>query len=245
MVLSVACVVMANLDKLGDFTASGAGVAISVKRAESAVEQMTELTRQMGGLEANFQQLLVSLDVKTMDLVSHITGGKSSPYVVVAPGPDNALNIMGVAVHGDHSLRDVKVRIVDSGDDPLTAAGTKFDIGIIPFGHIHWFPASVRAIPQSDKGRLIVFFSALNGTMYQFLDYKKVDGKWCCATRLLAHGELIFQKIDAGFGPQPSEWAAETRRIKVTLENETPETLRAKGIEDDFAGWTRTSLPSR
>jgi hypothetical protein len=73
--------------------------------------------------------------------------------------------------------------------------------------------------------------------MFQFFDLRKVDGSWLFATRILAHGELVYQDIDEGFGPQP-DWAAETRRIGVTLANETPESLRAKGIKDDYTGWT-------
>jgi hypothetical protein len=202
------------------------------------VRKQQRVEQGLGGIETKVQHMLDALDAKTTDLVSHITGGKSSPYLIVSPGADNALSQVRVGVLGNHSLRDVRVRIVDSAFDPQTAIGATFDIGIIPFRHVHRLPASALDVRQSDNGRLIIFFSALNGSMFQFLDFRRADGKWRFATRVLAHGELVHQQIDEGFGSQP-DWAVETRRIGVTLEHETPESLRAKGIDDDFTGWTR------
>jgi hypothetical protein len=122
------------------------------------------------------------------------------------------------------------LRIVDSVFPPNTVAGATCNVGTVPARHVRRLPATALQVRQSDNGRLIIYYSALNGTMFQFFDFRKVDSKWLFATRILAHGLLVHQDIDEGFGPQPN-WAVETRRIGVTLENETPESLRAKGIE--------------
>lgn len=241
LILSAACLVVANLEKINDdIFASIAGMSISIirKKAEKAVDQMNDSAQRLASIETTIGQLAHSLDAKTEEMIGNITGGNSSPILIVSPGTNNSLSEVRVGVLGKYSLRDVRVQIVSSLSDVHPFADVRFEITHIPARHVHWLPSTTLGAQQPDSGRLVIFFTAVNGRMFQFLDFRKVDGKWFFATRVLAHGQLMLQQIDEGFGPQPN-WAEEIRRIGVVLESETPESLRAKGIEDDFTGWTK------
>lgn len=60
---------------------------------------------------------------------------------------------------------------------------------------------------------------ALNGVMYQFLDYRRIEGQWHFASCVLAHGRALKHMDDPNFGPQP-DWESERMRLKIDLEHE-------------------------
>jgi hypothetical protein len=165
------------------------------------VRKQQRVEEGLGGIETKVQVMLDDLEAKTNNLTGHITGGESSPYLIVGPGPDNALSQVRVGVIGKHSLRDVRVRIGDSAIDPFAVGGPMFVLDHIPVRHHKALSASALDCRQSDDGRFNIFFDAFNGTMFQFLDFRRVDGAWRFATRVLAHGLLVHQQIDEGFGP--------------------------------------------
>ncbi len=61
--LTIACLAVANFDQFGDITATVAGVNISLKKAQLAVEQISDLAAK--------------IDERNKDIVGHITGGES------------------------------------------------------------------------------------------------------------------------------------------------------------------------
>jgi hypothetical protein len=221
MLLATACVLVANIDKIGDLRASGAGFQLELTRkAETAVAEMGEVAGRLGGLETNMQQLLTEFETKTADLVGHITGGESYPLVKIFPKPGVASALVTVGVIGKYSLRDVSMRLVDATEDePRNAVGMPVDVGFIAArtSKALDFPVFDK-VRRTEEGRIDIFFSVFNGVMYQFLDYRKVAGQWAFASCVLAHGRA-FKYIDPGFGPQP-DWEAERVRLQIDLEHE-------------------------
>jgi hypothetical protein len=221
MLLAVACVLAANIDKIGDLRASGAGFQLELtRRAETAVAEIGETAGRIGALETNMQQLLAELETKTADLVGHITGGESYPLVRVLPKAGDERATVIVEVVGKYSLRDVSMRLVDAAeDDPRAAAGTSVDLGFIAARTFRQLPDSIfDSVRRSEEGRLDIFFSVFNGVMYQLLDYRKAGGRWRFASCVLAHGR-VYKHIDPDFGPQP-DWEAERVRLRIDLEHE-------------------------
>jgi hypothetical protein len=80
MLLTVACVLTANIDKIGDLRASGAGFQLELtRRAETAVAEIGETAGRIGGLETTMQHLLAELETKTADLVATSPTAKAIP----------------------------------------------------------------------------------------------------------------------------------------------------------------------
>jgi hypothetical protein len=138
--LSVACIVFANIDKIGDFKASGAGIEVSlVRKAETAVDEISQLASRIGDVETRIQALVVDLDDKTTDLAGHITGGESYPCVKIIPG-----RALLLQVAGKHSLRELNVRLVDAAvADPMSTPGVYFDVPYIAAGTFRLRPIAL------------------------------------------------------------------------------------------------------
>jgi len=218
--LAIASAVAANIDKMRGLRASGAGVEFEwTMRAEAAVTDMQEIAAKLATLETGTQKVLAELEDKTKDLAGHINGGESYPLIRVVQADDGSL-AMVVECTGKYSLRGLSVKLVDASvADPRAAPGhlaradflaarTSGNLGI-PFD----------AVRQADKGRVDIFFNALNGVMYQFLDYRRDDGEWHFASCVLAHGRAFKHMDYPNFGPQPN-WDAERVRLNIELEYE-------------------------
>lgn len=223
MLLAIACVLAANIEKIGDLRASGAGFQLELtQRAETAVAEIGEIAGRIGGLEINMQQLLTDLNTKTADMVGHITGGDGYPLVRVLPRAGDAAPIMVVEVVGKYSLRDVSLQFADAAQDnpkAVAAGQSPTDLGFIAARTFKQLRDHVfNSLRRTDEGRIDIFFSTFNGVMYQFLDYRKIDGQWRFASCVLAHGRA-FKHIDPDFGPQP-DWDAERVRLRIELEHE-------------------------
>jgi hypothetical protein len=206
LALTVACAALANFDQIGDITATVAGVNFSLKKARTAVEQISELAAR--------------IDERNKDVVGHITGGESFPVARIIPGSDRTKpSTVAVEVVGEHSLREVDVRWINAAYDPKTTAGYNDHIGYIAARTVKLLPGAAFDARPSDDGRLDIFYSALNGIMFQFLDFRKVDEHWRFATCVLAHGRVVRKDRDDGFGPWP-DWESERLRLGIELEHE-------------------------
>lgn len=219
IVLAVVSALAANIDKISGLRASGAGSEVEwTKRAEAAVTEMNAVAGRLGNLEASTQKLLTELDAKTKDLSDQITGGESYPLVQVMPV--NGRLTLIIRCEGKYSLRGLDTTIVDSSvADPRNAPATSASSQFIAARTYTVLDIPFKSVRQSDEvGRLIIFHNALNGVMFQFLDYRKVDGQWRFASCVLAHGR-VFKHLDPAFGPQP-DWEAERVRLRIELEHE-------------------------
>ena len=222
VVLAIASAVAANIDKIGDLKASGAGFVVEwTRRAEAAVTEMNDVAGRLGNLETSTQNLLTELEAKTKDLAGQINGGESYPLVKVVRANDGSLGMI-IGCEGKHSLRGLNVLLVDaSAADPQATPGhqAKASFSFIAARTLGNLNISFDAVRQADNGRVDIFFNALNGVMYQFLDYRIVDGQWHFASCVLAHGRAFKHMDDPNFGPQP-DWDAERVRLGIELEHE-------------------------
>lgn len=191
-------------------------------RAEAAVTDMQEIAAKLSTLEAGTQKVLAELEDQTKELAGHIGGGDSYPLVqVVIRGTDGTL-VFIVECKGEYPLRGLHLRLVDASvAHPWLAPGTSADLPFVaPRTFAPLTNTTFDDVRLSDYGRLIISSDALNGVMYQFLDYKKDDGEWHFASCVIAHGRAFKHMDDPNFGPQP-DWEGERMRLRrIPLEHE-------------------------
>jgi hypothetical protein len=189
------------------------------------VQKQQRVDEGLGGIEAKAQRMLSDLDAKTTNLIGHITGGESSPCLVGKPGPDDRLGTVAIEVLGEHSLRDVQMRIVNLANFGADNLGKTIAVGDVLHGHARVLAGdALFDCRHSDDCRFNIFFTAFNGSTAQLLRLRKVDGQWRVATRVLAHGKVAYEYIDTGFPEQP-DWDGETRAAGVTLARYEPKPL--------------------
>ena len=163
----------------------------------------------VGGLWASHQTAQLN-----QELVSSIIGGNSFCYLTVG-NIDPVKNIgQFVMLHeGKHPLYDVHVRIhdLDKSDQikgklsfaTLEQTDTNISIGTLP-------PSTARmlhgiTLGDGDTRRFAVQVSARNGSLFQPLRLKKIDGEWVRAIRVTrGRDEVIYEEIDDKF-PRTAE----------------------------------------
>lgn len=77
------------------------------------VKKQTKVEDSFGAMEARFKELINKVESKTEEMISHISGGNSFPWLQM--GMTNGSNqCLLMAIHqGNHPLYDVTARIVD------------------------------------------------------------------------------------------------------------------------------------
>jgi hypothetical protein len=157
------------------------------------VRKQQKVEGDLGGIESHIKQMLNSLDEKTNDLIGHITGGNSFCFLMGETGPSNKLERLTITNRGKHPLYNVTVRVIDLED--LNQNIEKIRSGAMPNtvldglvgqliprhftklkGTLHLGDGEIR--------RFNVFFTALNGSFTQLLQFRKVNNSWLWATRV-------------------------------------------------------------
>ncbi|MDE2807174.1 MAG: hypothetical protein OXN90_02035 [Gemmatimonadota bacterium] len=161
-----------------------------------------------GGFWAYQQQ--ASSELKLANLV---IGGDSFCYLRIY-NPDQVTNTGRLMVHhqGEYNLYDVYARIVDlekldklKGNlsfDTLRQADTNISIGNLISSSaqvLHPF-----TLGNGDTRRFNIFFSARNGFFNQVLRFKKIQGKWVSATKVMREEKVLYEKVDDEF-PRTAE----------------------------------------
>lgn len=176
------------------------------------VKKQLKVDAGLGSIEASVQRSLTEIENRTVDIISHITGGDSGCYLFgPKPEGDRWRGILVIHV-GDHPLYEVSARIVDLDIfDELIAAGNiseplasdfTFAIGNLRPGtarHVHDIELGF-----GDSRRFNIFFSARNEPTSQELRCKKVNGAWVFATRLRRSDTVLFELVQPGY-PLTSE----------------------------------------
>jgi hypothetical protein len=172
------------------------------------------LNRQIGGLQGQ----LSAIGQATSENAKVVTGGDSYCYVTFANrAPDNS-SMMLMAVHrGRYPLRDVRVRMVDQikshklyeahgpSESALSAAETNIAIGDLATGHaesLGW-----KDLKGAEKFNFLLQFSALNGSWYEVIRLRLVNGEWRQAMKVFR--DVVVQKDKPAqekvlFEPSPS-----------------------------------------
>lgn len=206
--------------------ADGAGETWDIKRFINTIAPTFFITSWMTGqvfrvkkqgkvegsldkMEGRLESLLEELDTKTREMIDHVTGGDSFPWIQVAMvDPKTDQGMLMVNHHGDHPLYDVSVRIVDlniffqiQGAHTLSTfqlSDTNINIGNLISGH----SMSLRgwSIKHSPAQSYNVFFAARNGSFTQLVRMRKINGKWLTATKVSnQNNEVLHEQIDTNF----------------------------------------------
>lgn len=144
--------------------------------------------------------MLGELDAKTMDLVGHITGGKSCSVLMGLPDQAQGPTAPHLAVLGKYTQHDVRMEIIQMPFDgaPSSSSGP-IAVGDVIFGHYVFLSANILDGQMGDHRRLHLRFTALNGATVQVLHLRRVKGQWRAARRVMAHGEVLLERNDEGF----------------------------------------------
>ena len=179
------------------------------KRNQAVITFVGAVICAFGALLAYQQQA-----ASEQKLANLMTGGDSfCSWMVSKLDPVTNTGTSVVRHHGEYALYDVRIRIVDleklaklKGDDlSLTtkrASDTNFSIGNI-------FPSSVQilnpfTLGNGDTRSFNIRFSARNGSFYQALQFKKIDGEWVSATLVHREDKVIYEEVDDEF-PRTAE----------------------------------------
>ena len=183
------------------------------KRNQAVITFVGAVICAFGGLLAYQQQA-----VSERELANLMTGGDSfCSWMVSNPDPVTNTGRSVVRHHGEYNLYDVRVRIVDleklaklKGDDLSLATERASDTNI-SMGNI--LSSSVLflnpfTLGNGDTRSFNIFFFARNGSFNQVLRFKKFDGEWVSATKVLREEKVIYEEVDDGF-PRTAEFNVE------------------------------------
>lgn len=169
------------------------------------VKKQTKVEDSFGAMEVRFKELLDKVESKTEEMIGHISGGNSFPWLQI--GMINSSN-QGVlmAIHqGNHPLYNVTARIVDlQRFDQI-----KSNISLVTFGYAdtnlnignmipsHASMVQKWKIESEPEQSYNIFFTARNGSFTQLMRLKKINGVWASATKVTnRNNEILHEQID-------------------------------------------------
>jgi hypothetical protein len=164
-----------------------------------------------GGLKSideNIKKTLIELDKKTQDLASYITGGDSACYISGAPQANNIINDPFVVHIGNHPIYEVHARIVDLQllekiKDNITlenlrATEEHIEVGNLIPGHGKSIRNPIN-LGDGETRSFNIFYTARNGSFTQLLRFRKSNGKWLYAMRVMREDKILHEHINEGF----------------------------------------------
>jgi hypothetical protein len=172
------------------------------------VRKQQKVEGGLASIEASVKQTLAELEVKTTDLVAHITGGDSACYLSMKPDAQGLLTSVAVVHVGKHPLYEINVRMVDL--EAFEAIKNDFTLENIqktercwPFGNLIPGHASMlnETIPLGDatSRNFNIFFTARNGSFTQLLRFRKFNDVWTTATKVCREDLTLYERVDEEF----------------------------------------------
>jgi hypothetical protein len=173
------------------------------------VKKQTKVEDSFGTMETRFNELLNEFKLKTDDMIDHISGGNSFPYIMIA-SVNSEINMGRLMVihNGEHPLYDVNVRIVDLNkfstiQENITLESMSTCESNIVIGNLTPSHASVLQnwkIDGVNEQSYNVFFTARNGGFTQLIRMKKIDGTWLTATKVSdRQNNILHEQIDQNY----------------------------------------------
>lgn len=177
------------------------------------VKKQTKVESSFEAMEARFGELLDRVEKGTNEMIAHISGGDSFPWILYGMPERSSDTGMLMAFHqGEHPLYDVAVRIVDLrklkqilGNPSLASlayADTNIKIGNMIPSHVQTIqPWTLENAPEHSYN---IFISARNGNFTQFLRLKKINNSWTSATKIMnTNGKILHEDIDENYPRDP------------------------------------------
>ena len=172
------------------------------------VAKQQRLQDGLSAIDASVNRTLDQLESRTTDLIAHITGGESSCYLLGVPLPGGTLQHLSLVHVGKHPLYEVTARIVDLEqfdqikNNPTFENIRKSEIhrqcgNLIP-GHATLLGDTLSR-GSGDVCRFNVFFTARNGSFTQLWRFRRVNGGWTSATRIVRGDAVLFEQIQDSF----------------------------------------------
>jgi hypothetical protein len=166
------------------------------------VRKQAGVESSLQALEGRITGLVDKLEVKTQELVNHMTGGDSFCYMAVM-----ADNVRWIAIHiGEHHLQNLGIRVCDidlpmDTPDWMQAANTDISVGTLFKGMC----STCLTMPlYGQHRRFNIFYTASNGMFTQELRLKQTaPGKWASATRVFRQSDgqrvILYEQIGPDF----------------------------------------------
>jgi hypothetical protein len=173
------------------------------------VKKQTRVEDSFGTMEARFKDLLNELEIKTNQMIGHISGGNSFPYFQIGMLDNNSNTGVLMAIHqGEHPLYDVNARIVDlqkfeKVKDNISLASMSYCDTNISIGNM--IPSHALMIRQwklenEPAQSYNIFFTARNGGHTQLMRLQKINGIWVSATKVTkGESDVLYEKIDNNY----------------------------------------------
>jgi len=173
------------------------------------VRKQVKVENSLAAMENRLNDLLTTLEIKTTDLINHISGGASFPWLQFGMLEADTGNGTLMVVHqGEHPLYDVVARMVDLNKFNLIKdklnfnnfrqADTTIEVGNMISGHVSMLgPWKVEGINRQNYN---VFFTARNGRFTQVIRMVKINSEWEIATKVIDGNEqTILEQVSAYF----------------------------------------------
>lgn len=173
------------------------------------VKKQTTVEDQFSTIISRVNNLFTNLEEKTNEMVNHISGGNSFPWLQIAMIDSENDSGHLIANHeGNYPLYDVTAQIADlnkfsamQGNHSLATLSithTNVEIGSLIPGH----SALIRswAIDHTPEQNYNVFMTARNGRFTQKIRMKKINGKWLSAISVSnGNGDTLYEQIDSAY----------------------------------------------
>lgn len=173
------------------------------------VKKQTRVEDSFGSMETRLKELLAEVEIKTNEMIGHISGGNSFPYFQIAMLDSNSNTGILMAIHqGVHPLYDVNARIVDLQKfeqikHNISLANMRYSDTNINVGNL--IPSHASMIRQwkienEPEQSYNIFFTARNGSFTQIIRLKKINGVWVSATKVTnRENKVMHEKIDDNY----------------------------------------------
>jgi hypothetical protein len=174
------------------------------------IQKQQKVDGHLSTIDKRVTETLESVQARTGELMSHITGGDSVCYLDVYEEPDldGNLNSMAIRHFGKYPLYDVAVHIANIDDyDRRFGQEISFrdyhsnrqyaDAGVLPVGLVSNIKCT---LPVRRDLRYNVHFYARNGDFVQQLYLHQVPGgRLARATRVLRGDVVVYENISPDF----------------------------------------------
>ncbi|MBN5930128.1 hypothetical protein [Legionella pneumophila] len=172
------------------------------------ISKQAKVEGNLSRIQARMEEVLVDLELKTKDIIAHLTGGESFCYFLPlhAEKGTNIVNTM-VQHEGRHSLFNVQARVLDMQafekiKPPITLEKMNQCHNILSYDTLttgHCLLRDKFALGEGEQRDFNIFWLTINGSFEQNLQFKKINNIWYYSTRVIRKGEVLVEKVQEGF----------------------------------------------
>lgn len=175
------------------------------------VQKQQKVDADFQSVESKMNGLLDQIETRTSAVMNTITGGDSACYVTGPAPVEDIWNGLRVEHIGAYPLYELGVRVTDYDIvripvQPLLIGKPAYithGIGALA-PNFHMEVPWCLHLGGSTSRRFDLLFTARNGVCTQLVRFKKIDGKWCLATKLVRDAVVLYESVDSAYPRDPS-----------------------------------------